>query len=151
MIGVDGPDAGSVTAGLERSMKSANRAVGRDLANVARKAQVAGIRAGGRGSLSGMHVKLTARTKVFAGAARITVEVRAHPAGPWSIRERGRGPVKAKGKGGRGGRALGIPGHPHRSARGAAGRSGTWQAASDAAADDIARAIAAIYDDALGV
>ena len=136
--------SGSIdTAGLEASMRAANRAVGRDLARVARTAQTAGIKAGGRSRLSGMGVTLGARTKVFAGAATVTVSVDAHPPGPWSIAERGRGPVRARG------RALGIPGYPRRTARATHGRPGKWDAATDHATPAIERAITAIYDDAL--
>jgi len=133
------------TAALEQSMRQANRAVGRELAKVARTATNAGIRAGPGARLRGMGVTLSSRTKVFAGAQTVTVDVTAHPPGPWSIREFGRGPVRARG------RALGIPGHPRKSARAAKGRRGTWDAAAARAAPDIERAIAAVYDDTLEV
>ena len=131
------------TAELERQLQAANRAVGRELATVVRRAQTDGIKGTGRGRLSGMRVTLGARTKVFAGAQRVTIDVTAHPPGPWSIVERGRGPVRARG------RALAIPGYPRRSARAAHGRRGTWDAATTAAAPSVERAITAIYDTAL--
>jgi hypothetical protein len=79
VIAVDGPDVGAVTDDLLRSLRAANRAVGRDLANVARKAQGAAIRSSGQGSLSGMRVKLGVKTKVFAGTERVTVDLSAAP------------------------------------------------------------------------
>jgi hypothetical protein len=133
------------TAALERSMTQANRALGRELGKVATKATTAGIRAGPGSTLSGMRVKLAAKAKVFAGANRVTVDVTATPPGPWSIREFGRGPVRARG------RALAIPGHPRRSAKGAQGRRGTWDAAVERATPDVERAITAVYDDTLEV
>ena len=145
---IDATASGSLdlgTAELTRQLKAANRAVGRDLANVVRKAQNAAVKATGRGTLSGMRVTLGAKTKVFAGPERVTVDVTATPPGPWSIRENGRAAVKAKG------RALGIPGYPRRSARSAGGHRGTWDAATNAAMPDVERALEAIYDDALEV
>lgn len=133
------------TTALERSMTQANRAVGRELGKVATKATTAAIKAGPGATLRGMRVKLGAKAKVFAGASRVTVDVTATPPGPWSIREFGRGPVRARG------RALGIPGHPRKSARGAKGRRGTWDRAVDRAAPDVERAIVAVYDDTLEV
>jgi hypothetical protein len=133
------------TAALTRSMTAANRAVGRELGKVATKATNAGIKSGPGASLRGMRVKLASKSKVFAGAQRVTVDVTATPPGPWSIREFGRGPVRARG------RALAIPGHPRRSARAARGRRGTWDGAVARAAPEIERAIAAVYDDTLEV
>jgi hypothetical protein len=120
-------------------MRDANRRVGRDLGRTVTRAQNAAIRSTGRGTLSGMRVTLKASAKVFAGADRVTVDVTATPAGPWSIRERGRGPVRAHG------RALGIPGYPRRSARSAAGRP-IWAGTVAATEPAVATALAAIYD-----
>jgi hypothetical protein len=131
------------TAALTRSMTQANRAVGRELGRVAAKATTAAVKAGPGAGLSGMRVKLGAKAKVFAGAARVTVDVTATPPGPWSIREFGRGPVRARG------RALAIPGRPRKSARAAKGRRGTWDSAVDRSAPEIERAIAAVYDETL--
>lgn len=142
MIRVDGPDLTGVVGDLDRQMRAANRKVGAVLATDVRKAQNAAIKATGRGTLSGMGVTLGVKAKVFAGPERITVDVTAHPAGPWSIREHGRSAVKARG------RALGIPGYPRRSARSARGRA-TWDPAMDAAAAVIVKAIERTYDQAM--
>lgn len=145
MIKVTGTgDLVASVADLERSMRAANRAVGRELATVARKAQTAGVKAArGSATLSGMRVTLGAKAKPFAGPERVTVDVTAAPPGPWSIVESGRAAVHAKS-----GRALGIPGFPRRSARAAAGRPGTWDRATDHAADPIGKAIEAVFDKA---
>lgn len=136
-------DLTASVAGIERAMRAANREVGRQLATVARKAQTAGVKATrGSATLSGMKVTLGARAKVFAGADRVTVDVTANPAGPWAIVETGRGPIKAHG------RALAIPGYPRASARGAAGRRGTWDRATDHASADVTKAIEAVFDEA---
>jgi hypothetical protein len=142
VIRVDGPDVAGVVGDLERDMRAANRAVGRDLGKVIKREQTAAIRSSGRGTLSGMRVKLGVKVKVFAGAQRVTVDVTASPPGPWSIREHGRAAVKARG------RALGIPGYPRRSARSARGRR-TWDATVERAEPAIARAVERIYDEAL--
>jgi hypothetical protein len=142
VIRVEVPDVAAVVGDLESDMRAANRALGRDLGRVVTKAQNDAIRASGRGTLSGMRVKLAATAKAFAGADRVTVDVTATPAGPWSIREHGRAKVRAHG------RALGIPGYPRRSARSARGRP-LWDATVDAAEPAIAAAVAKVYDEAL--
>lgn len=142
MIRVDGPDVAGVVGDLERAMRAANRAVGRVLATDVRKAHNAAIKATGRGTLSGMRVTLGVRTKVFAGPERITVDVVAWPPGPWSIRERGRAGVRARG------RALGIPGYPRRSARPASGRA-TWDQTIAAAEPAITEAIERTFDEVM--
>jgi hypothetical protein len=136
-------DLTASVADLTRAMRAANREVGRQLGTVARKAQTAGVKAvRGSATLSGMRVTLGARAKVFAGADRVTVDVTANPPGPWSIVETGRGAVKAHG------RALAIPGYPRASARAAKGRRGTWDRATDHAAEPVGKAIEAVFDEA---
>jgi hypothetical protein len=138
--------SGSIdTDALLASLRAANRAVGRELATVARRGQTAAIRSGAVARLRGMRVTLGARTKVFAGPQSVTVDVTAHPPGPWSIVEHGRSPVRARG------RALAIPGYPRRSARGTKGRRGVWDAATARAAPELERAIGAVYDRTLEV
>jgi len=133
---------------LERSLRAANRDVGRELAKVARKAQLDAAKAA-RGSLtlSGMGVRLGVRARTFAGASTVTVEVAARPPGPWSIVESGASAHTVRA---RRARALRTPYGPRVSAepKRQTGRR-VWTRATEAAAPVIDRAVDAVFDDAL--
>lgn len=138
---------GTLTADIDalaRRLERANRAVGVRVGKVAEREIVA---AAPQKRLSGMGAKLRAKTKVYAGAQSVTIDVAAVPAGPWSIVESGRRggyTIRPRSK-----RAVTAP-TPYASvvARAAGGRAG-WSRAVTAATPAIDRELEAVYDDAL--
>jgi len=135
-------------AALERSLKAANRELGRQLGKVARKAQLDGAKQARRSlTLSGMGVRLGVRARVFAGPTRTTVDVEARPPGPWSIVESGAAghTVRPRSK-----RAVTPPDGPraHASPKRQSGRR-VWTRATELAAPAIDRAVDAVFDDEL--
>jgi hypothetical protein len=134
---------------LARRMTAANRAVGDQVAEVAKREQAAGspikkLRGMGKGGVS-----LKVKTKVFAGANTSTIDVSASPAGPWSIAESGRRggyTVRPRGK-----RAVTPPKGPSASAtvkRSTAGRQ-AWTKGQAAAEPAIDREIESVFDEAM--
>lgn len=133
---------------LERSMRAANRDVGRELGRLARKAQLdAAKQVRGSLTLSGMGVRLGVRARTFAGAVSTTVEVEARPPGPWAIVESGASAHTVRA---RRARALRTPYGPRVSAepKRQTGRR-VWTRATERAAPVIDRAVADLFDDAL--
>lgn len=143
---------GDLLAGIDalaRRLEQANRAVGDQVATVAKREQAAGSPIKRLRGMGTRGAALKVRTKVFAGPQSVTVDVQATPAGPWSIAESGRRggyTVKPRGK-----RAVTPPKGPAASAtvkRRTTGRQ-AWTRGQAAAAPAIGREIESVYDAAL--
>ena len=142
-----GPSWDDIANKLVRELKAANRAVGKQIAQVGKKAMLDDVRSR-RGTLSFGGGKLNVRTKVRASAAGCTVEFRGVSAGAWAIISTGTKPHTIRRKRAKalhwGGDAYAVSvQHP-----GTAGRQ-YWRSAGralDRALDDT---IQDVYDDAL--
>lgn len=93
------------TRQIEKSFRSVQRTLGREIAKVARKAildDVKGRRRGGL-SFSGMHARLSTKSEIQPRGMAVDVTMSARPAGPWAIVERGAAPHVIRARRGEGG------------------------------------------------
>ena len=142
-----GPSWDAVADKLVRELKAANKTVGKQVADVGKKAMLADTKSR-RGSLSFGRGKLGVKTKVKASAAGATVEFRGAPAGAWAIVSTG---TKAHTIRARRAKALHWGGDAYAAVvqhPGTRGR-GYWQSAGQALDKAVTDVIEDVYDEAL--
>ena len=87
-ISSSGTDLQTLIGQQARALQGAQRAVGRDIAKIGKKAILDDVKSR-RGSLSMMGGRLSVKAKTAAGPGGADVTLSASPAGPWTIVDSG--------------------------------------------------------------